>query len=194
MSTYASRLYSIIVDSGQAYRQNDCFKLCQQEQIIAKCGCYNLEFSMFNNQTMPCLNLTQFNCLDNEKSNFDLTECQANLCPLECDSIKYDLSLSSLIKPTVNDYRDLNISQTISYEEWRTQQLQIFVYYPQLEYTLIEEIPAMTIIDLISNIGGSMGLIVSVSFFTILEIGELIFLLLSTYFQIENFSTFVTGY
>jgi hypothetical protein len=58
----------------------------------------------------------------------------------------------------------------MSYEEYRTQFVGIVVYYPQLEYTLIEETPATILTNLIANLGGTMSLIVSVSFFTLLEL------------------------
>ena len=57
------------------------------------------------------------------------------------------------------------------------------IYYNQLEYTLIEENPAITLTSLISSIGGTMGLIVSISFFTLLEVAELLFLFLYAFIR-----------
>jgi len=98
-------------------------------------------------------------------------------CPLECNSIEYDLTVSSTISPTLNDFNSLSKVTSMSYEEYRTQFVNIVVYYSQLEYTLIEETPATTLASLIANLGGTMSLIVSVSFFTLLEICELVVLL-----------------
>ena len=80
-------------------------------------------------------------------------------------------------------YDALNMLNTLSFEEWRTRQLQFNVYYSELEYTFIEETPAMSKINFISSIGGALGLFVSVSFFTLLEIGELSVLLLYSWLQ-----------
>ena len=80
----------------------------------------------------------------------------------------------------------------ISYEEWSSQFVNFNVYCPQLKYTLVQEIPAMTIIGLISSIGGSMGLIVGVTFFTILEIGEIFALVLHVLIFSKNSSNKVS--
>ena len=50
----------------------------------------------------------------------------------------------------------------------------------------------MTIIGLISSIGGSMGLIVGVTFFTILEIGEIFALVLHVLIFSKNSSNKVS--
>ena len=84
-----------------------------------------------------------------------------------------------MIRPSFQDYNALNVSSLVSYEDWRTQYIGVEVFYPQLAFTLIKVTPAMTLPNLIAGIGGSMGLIVGVSFFTILEIGELFVLLLN---------------
>ncbi len=42
-----------------------------------------------------CLNVNESNCLEDKIDNFNLEECQTNSCPLECDSVTYDLSFSA---------------------------------------------------------------------------------------------------
>ena len=71
---------------------------------------------------------------------------------------------------------------TLSYEEYRRFFVSFSVYYPSLSYIKIETSPATTFAGLLANIGGSMGLIVSVSVFTIFEIAELFCLILYTVF------------
>ena len=38
------------------------------------------------------------------------------------------------------------------------------VFYSILDYTVIDQIPKMSVLDLISNIGGNLGLFISISF------------------------------
>ena len=83
-----------------------------------------------------------------------------------------------MIYPSLKDYNALRNTSFFSFEEWRTQSINMLIYYPGLGYTLIEETPAVTLANLISSIGGTMSIIVSVSFFTVLEIIELLVLLL----------------
>jgi hypothetical protein len=178
-SSFSSVLYDFIINSNRTYRQKDCFDLCIQQSTISTCGCYSTKYDkLSSSQIRPCLNDTDWDCYNSVSHKIDLVECASQYCPLECNSIEYDLTVSSTISPTLNDYNSLNISSTISYEEYRTQFVNIVVYYSQLEYTLIEETPATTLASLIANLGGTMSLIVSVSFFTLIEICELFALLL----------------
>ena len=184
LTLYSSDLYNYIIKLNKTYRQKDCFDLCTQKFIIRKCGCYFTGFNNPNsNEIKPCSNLTEYNCTLKALNYVDIVECASEYCPLECDSIQYDLTVSSLIYPSLDDYNSLNISSSISYEEWRTKKIVIQVYYSELDYTLIQETPAMTLASLIAYLGGTMGLIVSVSFFTVLEISELIILLLYALFR-----------
>jgi hypothetical protein len=46
-------------------------------------------------------------------------------------------------------------------------------FYESLSYTVIDQIPKMNMLDLISNIGGNLGLFIGVSFLSFAEIIEL---------------------
>ena len=50
----------------------------------------------------------------------------------------------------------------------------IYIYYESLKYTKISQIPKALPFDLISNIGGILGLFVGLSFVSLFEIAELI--------------------
>ena len=184
LTSYSSVLYDFIIKSNRTYRQKDCFDLCIQLETINKCGCYFAgDLNPSSNQIKPCLNISEYYCYVQVYFKFNPVDCALVYCPLECNSIEYDLSISSKILQTLNEYNDLNITSSISYEEWRTQTVTFHVFYSQLEYTLIEETPEMTIKSLIANLGGTMGLIVSVSFFTIVEIVELFILIVYSYIK-----------
>ena len=192
LTSYSSVIYDYFVKSNITYSQKDCFDICFELQTIRKCGCYlnqNLEQSLniYNNRTSQCLDMLDVDCFSKEYSQVDPVKCASEYCPLECHSIQYDLSVSSLISPTFEEYNSLNLSSTISYDEWRTQIININVYYSQLEYTLIKETPAMNLANLIANLGGTMSLIVSLSFFTLVEIGELFSLIFYVLIRSKDF-------
>ena len=117
------------------------------------------------------MNITDYDCLLSfYHQEFDPVKCATDYCPLECNSIQFDLTLSSLLSSLPG------VSSSISYQEYVMQTVTILVYYPQLEFTLLEETPAMSLASLIANLGGTLGLIVSFSIFTLFEIIELIIL------------------
>ena len=164
-TNYKSDLYDFI-RSNRTYRQSDCFRLCRQKLCIEKCGCnavndYNLNY--INPNIRYCTG-DDLGCIDRQYYNFSRKECERNSCPLECDSIEYDLKLSSLTYP----------------EEKST--VGLIVFYPALEYTFIRESPQMTELGLFANIGGTLGLFISASIFTLFEIIEILVLVFQALF------------
>ena len=101
----------------------------------------------------------------------------------------YELSLSSLEYPDEityeqdfnnHDLRDFYLnkfSRTLTYELFKSNVAYVTVYYPTLQYTHISESPKTEIIDLLTQIGGALGMFVSFSVFTIFEFIEIFFLI-----------------
>jgi len=201
-SAYESELYGYITKSlNKTYRQFDCFELCRQKNIIAKCACYYTRYDDMKIDIRPCLNQSELKCLLNEIDDFNIEECQLNYCPLECESIKYELSLSSLVYPDEITYeleydtkeaRDklrsetttttTNQSDMMSYEYVRSNYVFFTVYYPSFQYTFMSESPKTQIIDLFTQVGGALGMFVSFSIFTLFEFMEIAILILKELF------------
>jgi hypothetical protein len=191
LDAYKSDLYDYItITQKKAYRQQDCFELCIQRQIIDKCQCYYTKYVDLGTGVRPCLNITDYTCGGNSYNNFNLDECQTNSCPLECDSTTFDLSLSSLEYPDektyelykslykYDDYYLKEFNLTLTYELFKSNVAFITVYYPNLQYTEITESPKTTLYDLFTQIGGSLGMFVSFSVFTLFEFIEIAILCL----------------
>ena len=56
--------------------------------------------------------------------------------------------------------------------------LSLNIFYDDLNYMLVEEVPSIDFLTLISNIGGTLGLFLGMSFLSGLELLELLFELL----------------
>lgn len=203
LTSYSSFLYNFIINSQRykLYRQQDCINLCLQVSIINQCNCSHPEYDNpygSNSSIRQCINLNDFYCFDTVINGFDTTECAANSCPLECELIEYDLSLSSLLNPSFlswyetgmcNFYKELCFSYIDYYgsgaeiwdtnwENYNNHFVKFNVFYKSLSYTEIDTSPATTPSTLVANLGGTMSLIVSVSAFTIAEIVEFILLMI----------------
>jgi hypothetical protein len=203
LSSYSSFLYNFIINSPRysTYRQQDCFNLCIQVSIINQCNCTHPAYDNpygSNSSIKQCIDLDDYYCFDPVINGFDSTDCATNSCPLECESIEYDLSLSSLVNPSFlswyetgmcNFYKDLCYSYIDYYgngaeiwdtnwENYKNHFVKFNVFYKSLSYTEIDTSPATTVSTLVANLGGTMSLIVSVSAFTIAEIVEFIFLMI----------------
>ena len=185
LNNYDSSYYRFLTDLNLKYRQQDCFNLCLQKQIIEKCSCYDLNFPMISNST-PC-GYDKINCSYGVfyafiKNKID-DEC-SKLCPLECDSIRYDVSISSntaisrqgynLYKKIIDAFAQKYGEYNLTYEEVKERLLILNIYYSELSYIRISESPKTSIIDLFSNLGGTLGLYVGISFLSFIEIVEII--------------------
>ena len=170
LNDYSSDLYDFI-KTRRKYRQTDCFRLCRQKLYIENCECNSAnDFNLnFIDKNLRFCTGDDLGCIDRQYYNFSREECERNSCPLECDSIEYDLKLSGLTYPNKNTT------------------LRLIVYYSSLEYTIIKEFPQTTELGLFANIGGTLGLFISTSIFTLFEIFEVLFLVLRVLFKKNSF-------
>ena len=174
MSSYSSDYYNFLLHSNYSYRQLDCLDLCIQQEIMNECKCYDLRYPKLNNQTKPCLNLTEYNCAEIEINNFDSSACIRDSCPLECNSQKFVLESS-----TGNPY-----SKPFQVDTLNPQYLSVLnVFYRNLEYTVVAESPQTTFIELLTELGGSMGMFISFSVFTLFETIEICILIIYKVFH-----------
>jgi hypothetical protein len=165
--SHGSIFYRYILESTKyQYTQKDCFDYCMGTEL-------NKYFNI-TNKTDHWLNIYQTFTFDkfwHFYSNFvggENKKVCIPLCPLECDSIKYDTSIS-FTKFSNNEFKrlfeiDANINNVLS----------IDIYYENLEYTSISQLPKMDIIDLISNIGSNLSLFIGISFISFAEVIELL--------------------
>ena len=194
LTAYNSHFYTFILNSPQfmAYRQRDCFNLCMQVNILKTCGCFFTGFDMplAKNITRPCLNLTDYTCYTKVISEFDPIACETESCPLQCEYVEYNKVVSGHLAPhhsyysnplNAEEWPPFNFTTPIIYQEWVTLFCTIYVYYDTLSYTQISELPKISLVDLITNIGGSMTLIVSLSIFSLIELVELFCLILNAF-------------
>ena len=175
------------IDNNRTYSQKDCIPLCRNLLAFEKspCGC-NVSYvtadieCILKNKRQLMDKTEHGKCLQDflKELQFNYEKC-LNYCPLECDSITYSISsrvetitASGNITNTINDPE---FKRFDSYEEIKKKYFSISIYYPELKYTFITQNPKMEMFDLVSNIGGILGLFIGVSFLSFIEIFELIF-------------------
>ena len=120
---------------------------------------------------------------NNQSKFFDMFVSE---CPLECDQMKFNTQMSSqaypsremyeLFKKTSTDYdiytNDLNLNVS-SYSEYKKYFFKINVFYESMDYTLVTLSPKLTLINLLSNLGGTIGAFLGFTLFTFLEAFEM---------------------
>ena len=178
IDSFDSHLYKAIIASGKPYKREMCYDLCLQERIIEKCKCQDVISFSFPNISF-CRDLNQIFCDYREFATFyseNIDEKCGHKCPLECDTIKYPVSLTYLDYPTEAYYKHL-IKQSrfsnlkdLSFEKIKNKITFLNIYYSGFQYKKIQEVEKMTIVDLIAGIGGTLGLFIGISFLSLIEI------------------------
>jgi hypothetical protein len=177
-------LFNLVIDSTKTYRQSDCFDLSLQMDIYENCKCYYLQYpKATNTDVKPCLNTTELMCASNEFKNFieKGIEAYSKMCPLECNDILFDMTLSSADYPTLNWYRMQKYNKkfsnkhfknvTMTFERVKKKICAVKIFYPYLKFTSIIEFKKITFIDLLSRIGGTLSLFCGLSLLHIINRG-----------------------
>lgn len=189
-----------IITKRLPYPYSDCISF---EEMKTKFG----GSIYFDNLTSQNYTYRQKDCLDlcikalplnNSENNF-LGLCSP-YCPVECETTTYTILTSISDYPSITRYKTLlknkviiskyaNFTANLTYENVRKSAVGVFIYYSDLKYTLIKENKKMILVDLISSIGGTLGLFIGISFLSFLEIFEILFevvLLLNQKIKIDN--------
>ncbi|XP_063301279.1 amiloride-sensitive sodium channel subunit gamma-like [Pelobates fuscus] len=176
---------------GTDYSREACKKSCAQAKMIKNCGCRMWEFPAPPGSDVPLCNISEpsvNDCVEmyEYKLSHDQLRCH---CPLQCEEEIFELTLSSSQWPS-SMYLDTfskHLSSRRGYQQHteniRDNVVKVVVYYQQLNYELIEEVPSMQLVDLFSSIGGLVGLWIGVSVCTVAEFFELILNLLTFFIR-----------
>jgi hypothetical protein len=168
--------------TNRTYRQMDCLELIRQENIIKKCNCAISFFPKIDPKTRDCITADDQMCSFKEYfyENLSRESNIYDLCPLECESIEYDFTITTVPITYKDDFiqtrKDNNhkIFQNLTDEQYMSMIAKIFIYYKDIGYEEIVELPNYTWITLISNIGGAFGCFLGMSILSLVEIVELI--------------------
>jgi len=153
-----------LTEANITYRQVNCFELCFQNYIQN----YALEHEINEDEAR----------LNEKVKNYDKMKNCKHLCPLECESTQYKISESIFFLADFSDNSEyilkwipiirkrLNITIN-SIEEFIKNYVEISIFYDNLQYTRISQTPKTTLSTLVSNLGGSTGLFLDLSFMSV---------------------------
>ena len=196
VNSFESDIFKFMITStNYSYRQKDCLDYCIGRELINKC---NLTTDIDHWINVWLLNKNENNLDCFISVYYSLTRGRINeicspACPLECDSITYEVSTSFSKFPNHNYAKKLilndkiNPNYSIRHEELSDNIISFNVYYNDLKYTKINQIPKIATVALISNIGGLFGLFIGVSFLSFGEVIELIFEIIFVLFENKKF-------
>jgi len=160
IDSFDSDLYRFIIQStNYSYRQTDCLYYCAGQKLYNYLNITN-KIDRWENiiAKYPQYYGTILQMIYSEALKKGL-QASCLDCPEECDSIQYDISHSFTKFSAQNETFENFVFFT--------------VYYESLQYTVIDQIAQMNVFDLISNIGGNLGLFIGISFLSFAELIEL---------------------
>ena len=185
---YDSTLFRRIVNSNYSYSQQFCVSQCLQEIGILNCNCtasyiasvFSAKRCVTQNETVCFINV--FFEIFNSK-NYVQEKCIPQ-CPLECNSTKFDYSLSdyqllgnyyvNMIKENTRLASDF-VTRMINVTTVQESVVKVNVFYASLSYMKSEESPQWDWISLVAYLGGNFGLFLGFSLFSLSEYMQMIF-------------------
>lgn len=119
------------------------------------------------------------------RSNKNLFVGCEKQCPLECRSIRFNMEKSFATFPSnsyaqvfANNHGVFHLMTKASTEmailkAIKQSMLSLKITFKEIEYTLILEQASLTIIDLIINMGGTLGLLLGISVWSFIKLAEI---------------------
>ena len=158
-----------LISNNHSYRRSICRYNCFQKYLGDTCKCQDKLIVPFY-EDMPCCskNSTQTNCQTSSYKNFSKFGLYENCdCPVRCSRNYYTYDLSYSDYPTKfyakflfqnkRMIKKYNFSDEFNYEDYKNSIASINIYYDELKETIVEHKAKITEVDLISNIGGTLG-------------------------------------
>ena len=165
-----------VPSTSNRYNREACLLDCMIEMSTRDCGC-QLRAEPF------CTLIDFFACVVDDRTS-DFAQCD---CPYPCEYTEYDATLSTLSLPTptyINEATAWNLTHQTT-DAIRENSIQLKVYFSDLQITKISQKQAYTSLELISNLGGQLGLFLGAS---LISIGELVeFLIQACYYRGKYF-------
>jgi len=148
-------------EANITYRQVNCFELCFQNFVQKYAFEHNISATEAREK--------------DEVQNYDKEKNCNKLCPLECENTQYKIAQSVFTLADFSDSEEyslrviplikkkLNITVN-STEEFNKNCLVLKISFDSLKYTKISQTPKTGLSALVSNLGGSTGLFLDLSF------------------------------
>lgn len=193
-------LINYILNKNRTYSQDECISLCQNVKYLElekNCNCTlnGLDDVFFATCYKKITDKVMKQCAIDFMTKFQKNpvEICANYCPLECDTVNYEVSQfitpllsSGQIKKPVYPLEQFN-----TYENVTKSFFSMNVYYEDLQYLSISKMPKLQVFDLFSSIGGLFGLFLGMSILSFLELIEIFF---ETFFIVLERKTVVKDF
>ncbi|KAK0055363.1 amiloride-sensitive sodium channel subunit alpha [Biomphalaria pfeifferi] len=171
--------------NGYKYTKPACQNECEQKHIIEKCNCYDSELALSYNTNLSQCKKKDRMCLYKVRCEL---EANKNACDCKslCRESTYEKTIATLQWPTESyvDYIRPEIcnltsppdicKQNESKKAFRDELVKLNIYYEDLNYEVLTDQPNYQMSNLLSDIGGSIGLWIGLSVLSLFELLHLV--------------------
>ncbi|CAF1004817.1 unnamed protein product [Brachionus calyciflorus] len=165
------------------YSRRICLEICIQNLfIIPRCNCSDPSIPIVNNSYILCHTMDEINCIDKVRNELDTRDLSIDCdheCPVDCNKIDYEISTNFADYPSEYYFHTIenqpNLSNkfknfgNLTYSNFKQSVILLNVFYKDLAYSFLQEIPSMHFADAIGIIGGQIGLFLGCSVLTFFE-------------------------
>ncbi|KAL2781031.1 acid-sensing ion channel 5 [Daubentonia madagascariensis] len=160
-----------------SYSTSGCLKECKAQHIEKQCGC--LPFLLPGNG-IECDLQKSYSCVSPILDHIELKElCTVGThnssCPVSCEETEYPATISYSNFPSKKALKYLSKKLNKSQEYIRENLVKIEINYSDLNYKITQQQKAVSVPELLADVGGQLGLFCGASIITIIEIIEYIF-------------------
>ena len=151
---------------GVQYSEDGCLAKCMTEQV------FNCDCNILSAGDDACSVYDFYTCSTKNYHKFLQYGVNCSECLPTCITTHYDYKISSANFP--NEVAEAYAKQRdwplTNITEFKDRYSRMFVYFETLQYTVVEQHPSMSLVELLSNIGGQLGLYLGASLITLMEI------------------------
>ena len=151
--------------------------LCACKVYSQKCNCTCPSIYESKLYTKVC----GYQCAMDDYLNDFSSECNLQ-CPLECESTSYHLSAYKLTSDLIDiqnesfsfNFSNMSEQNRILQESYLENVIKFIFYFDESKYTEISQIAKTSLPDIVSNVGGTLGLFLGLSLLSFIEIFDFI--------------------
>ncbi|CAL1540638.1 unnamed protein product, partial [Lymnaea stagnalis] len=174
------------------YSRNTCQRLCEQALIRSTCNCYDISRLELNDvmknplDLPPCLSSTELTCVYEVQYNFDATDSSCG-CDSPCSEKMYEKTVAarqwpsptyaSILVESICKDRSADVCNKLRHKtkgDRLADFIKLNIYFEDLNYEELSEQADYEKSQLLSDIGGSIGLWIGISVLGLFELFHLV--------------------
>ncbi|ESN94067.1 hypothetical protein HELRODRAFT_180234 [Helobdella robusta] len=156
------------------YHPIKCERTCATREIVKKCNCRPIYLEEIGNETI-CDYYKETICAEVVMNEYNSNKPDISCpCPPLCNEITYQTSVSG---SKLSEQFITAISKLMKEvpKIWTANDLVFLkIYFSSMQYTRVENVAEYSVMSLLCDLGGALGLLLGSTFLTVFEIFELI--------------------